>query len=187
MDEEYIKEILDHHSAQAYEKLIGKYQNRVFTLCYRIIKHREEAEEVAQDVFVKGFRELGKLNDHKKFPNWLMKIAYSKAIDRTRRKSIPIAEIGSIREDLLKEEVTPLEETIMEDRKQIIQAAIHRLEKTEAALINLYYLEDLAVRQIAEMLGMTSSNVKVKLYRARKNLRSIIRSMTKSDLKDFIE
>ena len=187
MDEGYIQEILEHHSAKAYEKLIEKYQNRVFTLCYRIIKNREEAEEVAQDVFMKSFRELGKLKDPKKFPNWLMKITYTKAIDRTRIKSVSISEINKVKEEVLKEERTPLEETIIQDRKQIMKKAIGRLEKTEASLITLYYLEDLPVKEIAEIVEMTISNVKVKLFRARKNLKSIIAALTKTDLKDFIE
>ena len=72
-DEVYINEIINSQSIRAYNSLVEKYENRVFSLCFKIIKNREIAEEVAQDVFVVGFKKISELNDKNKFPNWLMK------------------------------------------------------------------------------------------------------------------
>jgi len=87
-DQLLIKEIINSNSPRAYRFLVEKYENKVFTVCMRILRNREEAEEAAQDVFVKGFKILNTLKDHTKFPNWILKIAYTISIDRGRLKSI---------------------------------------------------------------------------------------------------
>ena len=111
-DEVYIRDIMDRRSAEAYRALVEIYQNKVFTLCLKIVKNREEAEEVAQDVFITCFSKLNELQDKKKFPNWLMKIAYSKAIDHVRKKRMVKSDIDAVAESYFKTEQTPLKSTI---------------------------------------------------------------------------
>ena len=140
-DAEYIQQILEQGSQRAYLALVERYQSRVFTLCLRIIKNREVAEEVAQDVFVKGFKELAQLKDWNKFPNWLLRIAYSKAIDRVRKKRIVKTEINEVVKQFPVESDTPLTAIIKKDRSQLMRQAIDRLASEEATVITLYYLE----------------------------------------------
>jgi len=186
-DEAYIRDIIDNRSVMAYRALVEKYENRVFTLCYKIVKRREEAEEIAQDIFVICFMKLNELQDKKKFPNWLMKIAYTKAIDHVRKKQMVKTDINAVDESFFKTEQTPLKNTIDSNRKDIVKNAINLLEPTEASVITLYYIQDIQVKDIAEITGLTLSNVKVKLFRARKNLKTIIASQLRNDLKDFIQ
>lgn len=186
-DEEYINDIIENHSVMAYKALVERYENRVFTLCYKIIKRREEAEEVAQDIFVLCFKKLNELQDKRKFPNWLMKIAYSKAIDHIRKKQIVKTDIDAINASHFKEEQTPLKKAIFENRKEILKKAINLLEPIEASIITFYYIQDIPVKDIAEITELSLSNVKVKLFRARTSLKKIISSLLKNDLKDFIE
>lgn len=186
-DKDYIHDIIENQSTNAYKSLVERYENRVFSLCYKIIKRREESEEVAQDIFVLCFKKLNELQDRNKFPNWLMKIAYTKAIDHVRKKKIVKTDISTINESHFKEELTPLKSTIIENRKEIINRAINLLEPTEASIITLYYSQDIPVKDIAEITGLTLSNVKVKLFRARTNLKKRIASILKNDLNDFIQ
>ena len=186
-DEAYIRDIIDNRSVVAYRALVEKYENRVFTLCYKIVKGREEAEEVAQDTFVLCFKKLTELKELKKFPNWLMKIAYSKAIDHVRKKHIPRTDLDAVDESHIKDEQTPLKNAIVENRKAIINRAINELEPVEASVITLYYIQDIPIKEIAEITGLTLSNVKVKLFRARHNLKVILSTKLKDDLKDFIQ
>ncbi len=186
-DKEYINDIIKNQSIIAYKSLVERYENRVFSLCYKIIKRREESEEVAQDIFVLCFKKLSELQDRNKFPNWLMKIAYTKAIDHIRKKQIVKTDISTINEAHFKEEQTPLKSTILENRKEIINRAINLLEPTEASIVALYYIQDISVKDIVEITGLTLSNVKVKLFRARNSLKKIISAMLKNDLKDFIQ
>ncbi len=185
-DQILIKEILNSNSPGAYRALVEKHQNKVFTVCIKILRNREEAEEVAQDVFVKGFKMLNTLRDHNKFPNWILKIAYTKAIDRSRIKSIPKTEIGQINEKIFKQEDTPFIKASLQNRKDILAALISRLDPDEAAVINLYYLEDRPVKEISEITGMTVSNVKVKLFRARTSLREMISREFKHEINDLL-
>lgn len=186
-DQEYIAEIIRTGSFTAYKSLIEKYERRVFTICYKILKNREESEEVAQDVFVLCFKKMKELKDRNKFPNWLMKIAYTKAIDQVRKKTIIQTNIDDINEYNFKSEKTPLNDTILKDRSDIIKSAIDLLEPVEATIIALYYLQDIPVKQIAEITDLSLSNVKVKLFRARNSLKIILSSKLKNDLEDFIQ
>lgn len=185
-DAAYIRQFLEQGSQRALQVLVEKYQGRVYTLCLKIIKNKEVAEEIAQDVFVKAFRDLGKLKDRHKFPNWLVKIAYSKSIDQVRKKSIIKSAINEVDSSLLIESKTPLDATVTNDRKQLLRLAINQLPHEDASIIILYYLEEMNIKEIAEIVGLSTSNVKVKLFRARKALRTIMTSLMKNDWKDLI-
>lgn len=185
-DYEYIDQVLDTGSASAYYKLVEKYQNQVFTMCYRIIKNREEAEEAAQDVFVKCFKTLLQLKDKEKFPNWLMKIAYSCAIDYVRRKKVIKIDLADVETDLPSDTETPLAYTSDLDRMEFLEKAISVLERNEAAVISLYYLEDMPVKEIADITGLSVSNVKVKLFRARESLKQQLSKILKEEIKDIL-
>ena len=186
-DEEYINEIIKNKSLVSYQALVEKYENRVFTLCYKIIKGREDAEEVAQDVFVTGFGKLKELKDRRKFPNWILKIAYSKSIDWVRKKRLATISLSASNEGYFKEERTPVKDTIDRNRKEIISRAIHQLEPVEASIITLFYIQDRPVREVAEITGLSVGNVKVKLFRARISLKTILANLLQTDLQDFIE
>ncbi len=187
MDEEYIKDIIVNDSWQSYQKLVDKYQGRVFTLCFRILRNREEAEEVAQDVFVKGFHQLKKLKNPSKFAGWLLRIAYTVAIDRTRKKRIHTSELGGVPEHYVEEKHTPLVKAMRASRSELLKKAIDTLDPKEAAVITLYYLEDLPVKEIAEVTKMSIANVKVTLFRARKELKNSITKLAGSDLPDLLD
>ena len=83
-DQYYITQTLQGNT-QAYANLVTKYQNYVFTILIRMLKNREEAEEVAQDTFVKAFEALSTFRGESKFSSWLYSIAYRKALDTIRK------------------------------------------------------------------------------------------------------
>lgn len=185
-DQLLIKEILDLNSTSAYTALVEKYENKVFTVCMKVLRNREEAEEVAQDVFVKGFKKLNTLKDFTKFPNWIMKIAYTMSIDRSRLKSIKKTDISQINEAQFKQTETPFELATLENRKEILTRVINKLDTQEAVVITLYYIQDQSIKEISKITGMSISNVKVKLYRARKSIRLMISSEFKHEINDLI-
>ena len=185
-DQLLIKEILDSNSPGAYRMLVEKYQNKVFMVCVKILRNREEAEEAAQDVFVKGFKILNTLMDHTKFPNWILKIAYTVSIDRSRLKHIKKTDLSQVNEKVYQHIETPFVLASLENRKEILTRFINKLNPQEAAIINLYYLQDQSVKDIAEITGMSLSNVKVKLYRARIALRTMISSGFKHETNDLL-
>ncbi len=185
-DTAYIQQILEQGSQRAFQALLNRYQNRVFTLCFKIIKDREESEEVAQDVFVKCFKQLKQLKDTAKFRQWLLRIAYTKAIDRVRKKRILRVELDETDRQFPIEKNTPLLLTIKADQRKLLSKAIQQLEQEQAAIITLFYLEELSIKEIVDITGMSVSNVKIKLYRARNQLRTTLSTLAKNNLEDLI-
>jgi RNA polymerase sigma-70 factor (ECF subfamily) len=185
-DQLLIKEIINSNSPRAYRALVEKYENKVFTVCMKILRNREDAEEAAQDIFVKAFKLLDTLKDHAKFPNWLMKIAYTMAIDRQRLKSITKTDLSQVNEAIYQQLNTPFELASLENRKEILTRIINKLAAQEAAVITLFYLQDKPVKDISEITGMTFSNVKVKLCRARNSLRLMIGREFKNETNDLL-
>jgi RNA polymerase sigma-70 factor (ECF subfamily) len=153
----------------SFEQIVRKYNSIVFTLALRILKNREEAEEAAQDVFLKAFKSLRSFNSKSKFSTWIYRIAYNESVNRLRSQK-KYSETNELNENLQIGFYDPRTEHDTEDEKKIILDSLLTLPETERIIITLYYYEDMPVKEIAEITGMTESNVKVRLFRSRQKL-----------------
>lgn len=171
-DGHYIKEILASGSEKAIFSLVKKYEKSIFNLCFRIVKDREVAEEIAQDAFLKSFKQLKKLDDFTKYEIWLNRIAYHSSLDIIRKKKRYFKELDEI--DLVNE--TPKSNHLLEqmDRVNAIEHALGEIPAPDAGLITLFYINELNVKEVAEVTKLTESNVKVKLMRIRKQLKELL-------------
>ncbi|MDT0678185.1 RNA polymerase sigma factor [Autumnicola musiva] len=168
---------------RAYGVLVERYQDYIFTIVYRMLKVREEAEEVAQDAFLKAFEALPGFRGEAKFSSWLYRIAYRKALDRIRKKGISTSElIEEITEDDTTRLESALEIMLQEERSEIIRNCILKLPEQESAIITLYYFEEQSVKEIAGVTGLTEENIKVKLYRSRKTLFSLLKKYMQAEI-----
>jgi len=156
----------------SFGKLVERYQDFVFTIAFRIMKVREEAEEVAQDSFIKAYESLNSFRGESKFSSWLYSIAYRKALDALRKNKKYKA--SEIIDDITEGEVSGIEDALHyledEERKKAIQDCILKLSEDEATIITLYYFQDQSVREISTITNLSEDNIKVKLYRSRKKL-----------------
>ncbi|MEM7298747.1 MAG: sigma-70 family RNA polymerase sigma factor [Bacteroidota bacterium] len=176
----YIKEILDGKTEEAIFSLVRKYEKKVFNLCFRIIKSRELAEEVAQDAFLKSFRELRKLEDFSKYEIWLSRIAYHLSIDVTRKKKRYYTDIDQVNPvEMRLVSTTSLDQM---DRKLAIEQILQEIPSEDSALITLFYLNEMQVREVAEIMKISESNVKVKLLRIRKVLKERLNRTFKDEV-----
>ncbi len=170
----------------AFGELVDRYQNFVFSIALRIVKHREEAEEVAQDSFIKAFDSLAGFRGEAKFSSWLYRIVYHKSLDRIkknkREQSFQLVE--EITSDDLDGIENGLDFMLQEERKEMISRCIAELPGKDAALIEMYYFEELAVKEIAEITGLTEDNIKIKLYRSRKKLFNLLQSYIKPEIEN---
>ena len=166
----------------AYSILVERYQNMAFTLALSITKNKEDAEEVAQDAFIKAYKNLESFQGKSKFSTWLYKIVYRTALSKVRIKKQLWQPLDQ------KNEVDSSENKKLEkqDRKKIIKLAIQRLNEDEAFLLILYYYQELNMEELAETTGLSVSNAKVKLYRARKNMYDQLQLMMNGQAKTLI-
>ncbi|WP_373059766.1 RNA polymerase sigma factor [Zunongwangia sp. H14] len=175
--EEYYIDKAVHGDTRAFGVLVEKYQDYIFTIVYRMLKVREEAEEVAQDAFLKAFEALPGFRGESKFSSWLYRIAYRKALDRIRKNSrhTSLELIEEITADDATKLESGLEVMLEQERSEIIQKCLLKLPEQDAAIVTLYYFEEQPVKEIAGITGLTEDNVKVKLYRSRKALFSLLK------------
>lgn len=183
MDEQkWIEQILA-GDMQSFSLLVAKYEKMAYTLAFRIMENREEAEEVVQDAFVKMYRALPGFQFGSKFSTWFYRIVYHTALSahKSRRTFISLEDAGAnTLTDNEMDSATSLLER--EDRKEIIAKVLGQLPADGATLLTLYYLEECSVDDIHQITGLTVSNVKTKLFRARKQFYEIIQHIMQKEI-----
>ncbi len=180
----YIRQVLD-GNISAFTFLVNGHKDHVYNLALRVCGNNEEAEEIAQDSFLKAYRSLSGFRMKSSFSTWLYRIVYNTAISyiRTKNKTIlNLDDFPAVPSDFAINGST--EETeMMEYRKSLVNFALRNLREDDRALITLFYYEDLPVNEISEITGIGISNVKTKLFRARKKMCEIIE---KAETKNLI-
>ena len=175
-DQKCIEAILN-GDANAYSLLVNRYKDLVFTLALRMMKHREEAEEVAQDSFIKAYRSLDKFKGDSKFSTWMYRVTYNTCLDRlkkNKRKQNTVA-IDEFTEHKVKTIDNALDKIEKEERQLAIRQCLDQLSSEDNYLLTLYYFDELSLDEIAKIIGLKPNNVKVKLYRSRKRLATVLR------------
>ena len=173
---------------RAFQSLVESYQGYVFSVAMKVLKNREEAEEAAQDSFVKAYRALASFGQRSKFATWLYQITWRTAIDRYRSRPKPrqsLDDDGSFLQ-IADNEATPDQQLQQQNVKSLIQMALGKMKPTDATLLTLYYLNEQSVKEISEITGLTESNVKVKLFRLRNTLKNILAHNLKKEVKSLI-
>lgn len=187
-DQHYINLIID-GDTNAFEVLVGRYKDLVFTLTLRMLKNREEAEEVAQDTFIKAYKSLNRFKGDSKFSTWIYKIAYNTSLDRLKKnkKHFNDVAIDEFTEHQVKTIDNALDHLENKEREQSIQDCIALLPGDDAFLLTLYYFEDQSLEEISKTIGLTPNNVKVKLFRSRKKLATILRERLEPEIIEHYE
>jgi RNA polymerase sigma-70 factor (ECF subfamily) len=170
-DNHYIEKVRAGETA-AYAFLVNRHKDLVFTIALKIVHNREDAEEVAQDTFVKAFHKISTFRQDSKFSTWLYRIAFNESVSKTRLRKFDEVEIqDDLMESVADEDV---EDGIMglgrQEQQQAVKLLMERLPEHDQLLINLFYMQGIPVREIGEIAGMSESNVKVRLHRLRKKI-----------------
>ncbi len=186
-DQIYIDKVLQ-GDTNAFTYLIDKYKNMAYTIAIKIVKNTEDAEEVAQDSFLKAFQKLESFKGESKFSTWLYTIVYRNAISKIRKKKIITTDIDSfVIENYTTDFDFPQIEAIKNGEQKIyIAKAINNLSEMDALLITLFYLNESSVEEIEKITGLTKNNIKVKIFRARKKLFTELSLLLKDELKAII-
>ncbi|MFK7781423.1 RNA polymerase sigma factor [Psychroserpens sp.] len=169
--------------------LVDRYKDLVFTLTLRMLKNREEAEEVAQDTFIKAYKSLDRFKGDSKFSTWIYRVAYNSCLDRIKKnkKHLNNVEINEFTEHQVISIDNALDKMEVEEQKEAIQRCIGKLSSEDSFLLTLYYFDDLSLDEISKIIGITTNSIKVKLFRCRKKLAAILKSQLDSELIDYYE
>ena len=169
--------------------LVDRYKDLVFTLALRMLKNREEAEEVAQDTFIKTYKSLEKFKGDAKFSTWIYRVAYNSCLDRIKKnkKHLNNVEINEFTEHQVVTIDNALDNMETKERKEAMQRCINTLPSEESFLLTLYYFDDLSLDEISKIVGITANSIKVKLFRSRKKLATILKSQLEPEIIDYYE
>ncbi len=182
-DDIYIEQVLN-GDRQAYAMLIDKYKVMVYSVAFRILRNHEDTEEIVQDAFVKAFQGLEKFEKKSKFSTWLHRIVYNAAISKTRRKKYETNHLDDhmIENYSTDETFENLDQLNHEEQKQLVNVIMRKLEPDESAIISMFYISDHSTEEIAQITGLTQSNVKVKLHRIRGKMQLYLKQQLKNNL-----
>lgn len=167
----------------AFGYFVDTYQDMAITIAYRVCGNKQDAEDIVQNAFVKAFHNLHAFRSDSKFSTWFYRIVYNTAVTETRSSAYntefvdyKITEVSDSYSDF-----DTMEMVEEKERLEIINKVMDSMPKDESLLLTLYYLEDNSVKDIVSITGLTESNIKVKLYRARKRFADMINNLMKSE------
>jgi RNA polymerase sigma factor (sigma-70 family) len=177
-NEHQLIESIKNGETKAFSILVDRYKDLVYTLSLRMLKNKEEAEEVAQDTFIKVYKSLDKFKGDSKLSTWIYRVAYNACLDTIKRnkKRINDVAIDEISFNKLDYIDNALENLIKQERSQLIKECIDKLPEDSSALLTLFYFEEFSLEEISKIVNIETNTVKVKLFRARKKLTIILES-----------
>lgn len=162
----------------AFDRLVDAYTARVYTHVYRMVRSREEAEDVVQETFLRAYRGLDRYDRARPFRNWLYAIATNLALNalraRQRRGEWAPLDFDEAPMTFGPRADDARDAVARSDRAERLGRAVAQLPAQPAALVHLHYMEGMTVREAAETLAMTEDAAKVALHRARKRLRELL-------------
>lgn len=168
----------------AFSTLVERYQNMVYSLALKLLKKPEDAEEMAQDTFVKAYQKLNTYEGKSKFSTWLYSITYNACISELRKRRIEFKSLDDrqISDQDEQKMHDYYRETKKEDQEKYLNLALSKLPEDDQVLVTLYYYESQSMDEISVITGLTVSNIKVKIHRARKRMYSLLHEMLKEEV-----
>ena len=169
-------------SQQQYAQLVQQHARQVLDFTRRLIADREDAEEVAQDAFVKAFHALPTFRGESSFLTWLLRIAYREALNHLRRRrpyTVDIESVSVVSEfgSLTSDDEAELS-TGREERIRSLEEAVGELPPDDQLRLHLYYYDDRPLRDIAYIMDTEPNTLSARLYRIRKRLLHMIKQKT---------
>lgn len=186
-DIEIIQQVLNGNQS-VYASLVNKYQNYVFTIVLRYINSREDAEEVAQDVFVKAYRSLSDFRGESKFSTWLYTITTTSCITFLRKKKLDVQSLDNEKVMAHAENIDGgmrANQVEQKSRVTMVNQAIAMLSPDDAQVITLFYKGEQSLDEIAQVLGQETNTVKVRLHRARQRLKEKMEKHFRAEVRDL--
>jgi RNA polymerase sigma factor (sigma-70 family) len=180
IEDRYFLNKINNGDTAAYAFLVDRYKDMVYSISLKILRNNDEAQDIAQDCFIKAYQQLHKFEGKSKFSTWLYTIVYRASITRLKEKRV---ETVALVDEMEIADYLPGQLELLQSKqiKQYVRAAIDKLPEIDALLITLYYINDLPIKEIEEITGLSKTNVKIKLFRARKVLEKELKFLLDSE------
>ncbi|WP_445490862.1 RNA polymerase sigma factor SigW [Niallia sp. 03133] len=177
-----IKQVLK-GDQNAFGEIIEIYKDKVYQICYRMLGNRHEAEDMAQEAFIRAYVNIHRFNIDLKFSTWLYRIATNLCIDRIRKKKpdyyldaeVPGTEGLNMYSQISADTRLPEDDVESLELQALIQTEISKLPDKYRAVIVLKYIEELSLNEISEILELPLGTVKTRIHRGREALRKQLR------------
>lgn len=153
-------------NGQAFAQLVDLHKNLVFSLTLQLLKNKEEAEEIAQDVFVKVYSAIHTFKGDSKFSTWLYRITRNRCLDYLRQKRITFSDIDLNEFSIsnLDDASNALDKMMEKERQQKLKHCLKLLSADDAAVLTLFYFEEKNLNEVAKILGTSVNSTKVRLH-----------------------
>jgi len=156
--------------AQAFETLLGRYMQGIFSVCFRICQEVDDANDITQDVCMKIMKHLGSFKRESEFKTWIYRIAYNESLQFLQKKKeyigLEVAEPYLGRED---------EHDIdRRDMESLVRSSIDTLSPIDKSIVLFFYYDNLKIRVIAEIMGINENTIKTRLARAKAFLQPLL-------------
>lgn len=179
-----IKQVLK-GDQNAFADIVSLYQHKLYQVCYRMLSNKQEAEDIAQEAFVRAYMNLHTFDQKRKFSTWLYRIATNLCIDRIRKKKPDYyldAEVAGtegldLYSQIATEDQLPEETLVQMELQERIQYEIGRLPDKYRSVIVLKYIEELPLQEISDILDMPLGTVKTRIHRGREALRKQLNNL----------
>ncbi len=178
-----IIELAQRGNTNAFAQIVQRYQTPVYNLAYRMLGDTAEAEDAAQETFLRAYAQLKRYRTDQKFATWLLSIDAHYCIDRLRRRKFQWLSLDdeNAQETFPAPALGPEESALVHEREDQVQRLMQKLPPAARAVVVLKYWNDLGVEEIAQMTGDSVSAVKVKLFRARQAMARELQQQTRRE------
>lgn len=167
-----------------YAFIVDKYKYMAYTLALKVLGNAEDAQDAAQESFIKAYQQIKQFEGRAKFSTWLYTIVYRTAISKLKENRVKTISMSRAISDSYTQDysIPQFEKLQVEDEQRYVKEAIQKLPTTEALLITLYYINENTISEICEITGLSYPNVKVKLFRARRILERELQFLVKNEI-----
>jgi RNA polymerase sigma factor (sigma-70 family) len=184
MDDVYIRKVLNGQTEE-FRYFIKQYKDLAFSVAFSVVKNEFTAAEVVQESFIKAYENLKSFKGQSKFSTWLCRIVINESFKTVRKEKRTVSETGFVSGMDFQENPMIFDELKETEQKHYINECLNRLPANECLVLRLFYLAENSIKEICEMTGWSESNVKVHLFRGRKNMQELLQKMLNTEVKSL--
>ena len=173
---------------KAFEAIVSAFENAVYSFVYNTTRNQMDAEEITQDVFVKAYRNLSSFRGDAKLKTWLFTIAHNTTASHFRKKELATTPVDDETNSIqLESTVTGALSSInAEERSRFLAEAMDKMAPQQRQLIQLFYLEELSIKEIEEITGLNEGSIKTGLMRGRNRLHTLLHEVLPSETQSLL-